>query len=92
MSARTPWQTGEQSIATIAGDTSGLWPAVFDAEGNLVALVNFTDKTRLIAAAPELLEALKNLTGLFRVLHGVPGQWGDYKAALAVIAKAEGKS
>ena len=40
---------------------------------------------RLIAAAPDLLEALKN------VIRGVPDTWDGVIKARAAIAKAEGK-
>lgn len=47
------------------------------------------DDHRLIAAAPELLDALKRLfdTGLVREFDHTP----EYQAVLAVIAKAEGR-
>lgn len=45
---------------------------------------------RLIAAAPELLEACKALLALYQA-NGMPNSGGSYEMAKAAIAKAEGK-
>lgn len=46
---------------------------------------------RLIAAAPDLLEAAKNVCGLLFSLENVPDDHPAYQALKVVIAKATGK-
>ncbi len=73
-----PWRTGPINYADVYG-----------ADGELVALVpkgpNAVETARLIAAAPELLEALKE------ILSRNGFEQGEWAAARAAIAKAEGK-
>lgn len=51
---------------------------------------NWTNNARLIAAAPELLEALKDLLYQAKLSEN-EGGW-DFEQATAAIAKAEGQS
>ena len=49
------------------------------------------DNARLIASAPEMLDALKRLCSKFGVDdNGSPRDWTEWREARAVIAKAEG--
>lgn len=98
MSAHTPgpWKALK---ATVRGETTEWFVTDDDDEGVAVIASCVTDKTgepseanaRLIAAAPELLEALEGLCGLAELR---PGHLQDYKAAVAAaraaIAKAKG--
>lgn len=51
------------------------------------------ESQRLLAAAPDLLRALKNLLPWGGdPTHRPPQGWGMYEEAIAAIAKAEGRS
>ena len=77
---------------------------VYDEDQDLIAVVSGSDpekvkgNAQLIAAAPELLEALKAARETIRAWHG-PNAWDIYdraspemKAINSAIAKAEGRS
>lgn len=51
MYINAPWKTGQKQHE---GD---MWPALYDVDGALLALVNFEHLMPLLQAAPELLEA-----------------------------------
>ena len=76
----SPWHLGKR-----AGT-----PAIYGKDGAEIAEIfhvltpEWRENARLIAAAPELLEALRNLT------HPMAND-EDLQNALAVIAKAEGR-
>jgi hypothetical protein len=76
----SPWHLGKR----------GGNPAIYGKDGTEVAEIlhgltpEWRDNARLIAAAPELLEALQSLT------HPMASD-EDLQNALAVIAKAEGR-
>jgi hypothetical protein len=76
-----PWHLGKR-----AGT-----PAIYGKNGAEIAEIfhvltpEWRENARLIAAAPELLEALRNLT------HPMAND-EDFQNALAVIAKAEGRA
>jgi hypothetical protein len=65
------------------GDDAGVWGGTKDqAKAN----------ARLIASAPELLEALKRLVDLHVATYGLDGAWDEeLNNAQKAIAKAEGK-
>jgi hypothetical protein len=56
----------------------------------LVGPCEIDANARLIAAAPELLGALRELTNAVEQYAPNPGNWPELARALAVIAKAEG--
>lgn len=84
--------------------TKGLWKVngvlVFPVKGPAICHAPWNYKLRpeaesranrkLIAAAPELLEALKGLVSLAKDHVADAEDWHDYQHAVAVIAKAEG--
>jgi hypothetical protein len=72
---------GRLGIASIWHESGG------DPKGSPTAEAN----ARLVAAAPDLFEALRHLSGLFASLHPNHAEWGDYQAALAALTKAGGK-
>lgn len=63
--------------------------AVYDANGDLVCTTSSDDTARLIAAAPELLAALKDMAHLAIQLGAFDL---ETREAFAVIAKAEGRA
>ena len=71
-------------------------PCVFTAAspseplGRAVARFERIEDAQAFVALPDLLSALQNLVGLFQSLHPNHANWGDYKAALAAIARAVG--
>lgn len=92
-----PWvsePTGDGDFR-ITYNEQGNWLAEVFADG---APDNAIADARLIAAAPEMLEALKTAKDTIRAWHG-PNDWEIYdrsspemKAINAAIAKAEGRS
>lgn len=88
----------------VAGCTTPSQKVITSAEGGIAITYSqpenaidppvFEDNAHLIAAAPELLDALKTalgfLGGIFR--HAVPPKAAQIEALYAVIAKAEGNS
>lgn len=77
----SPWRI--EGVEIIAGNKSVVWELGSRNE----------DDHRLIAAAPDMLDALKAFCGDMESLGGSPavGLRTAYEHALAVIAKAEGK-
>jgi len=81
-----PWEVFESHTGIYILD-SAEQAAVCKLEWCLEAEAN----ARLIAAAPELLDALKRLCSKFGVDDsGTPRDWTEWREARAVIAKAEG--
>lgn len=94
-----PWQFSKSdnatlelfpSIAIYAGDdeSATLICEVIHTQRNKVVNSNFIPNARLIAAAPDLLEALETLTALYSE---VAPQSEPMKLARAVVAKAKGE-
>lgn len=85
--------------ALVAGKGGPLkdWPQVTDEAGELVARLygpGAEDRAHLFAAAPDLLEALREcFTGLIRLRdRGVIGDAPYIRQAGAAIARAEGRA
>lgn len=66
--------------------------AITAGSGGVVANAYGRDNARLIAAAPEMLEALKELRDAFKIVSDDDWQHPSYRVALAAIAKAEGRA
>ena len=73
---------------------TGLWVMDSAEQGAICKLewcLEAEANARLIASAPELLDALKRLCSKFGVDdNGSPRDWTEWREARAVIAKAEG--
>jgi hypothetical protein len=85
-----PWHVDEQNVhsgqvCTCHGDTPGTWYEVWSP--NWGEGINQKANAQLIAAAPDLLEALKELRDWYRENVGLPAC-----KANAAIAKAEGRA
>lgn len=90
-----PWTTRRDD----SGGELGLW-SVIDSAGAIVFFGLEEDRARLIAATPDLLDALKSLVGDVEEYERInnlapnPGRkrcWISVDQAHAAIAKAEGK-
>ncbi|MBY4887744.1 hypothetical protein K5Y32_07330 [Pantoea sp. DY-15] len=90
--SKSPW---------LISDESDKWNRIVDANGDLIttcfAMQNEDDaNARLIATAPELLEALQEMVAIVKK-HTYPqpdkpsSTWGRMEAAESVIAKALGQ-
>ena len=83
-----PWEVFESHAGTYVID-SAEQSAVCRIEWCLEDEAN----ARLIASAPEMLDALKRLCSKFGVDdNGSPRDWTEWREARAVIAKAEGRA
>lgn len=94
-----PWciipATGDEAVSILSVGTPG------DEEGTLVADVLFAgdatdDNARLIAAAPELLEAVRRTLALLSAVEATPGPCAAHHAAVTeyartALSKATGK-
>jgi hypothetical protein len=93
-----PWEATD--LTTIGKTLTGC-PLILDASGNRITVVEFSPiikdfeelqaNARLIAAAPELLEALESAIGILRGHQETPEKIERYTKATAVIAKAKGE-
>lgn len=82
--ARHGYGTFYEAHAFIEHSVCGIWWP----DGNVEQEAN----ARLIAAAPELLEALKRLTEGMEASGGWDGDDEDFDTAMKAIAKAEGRA
>lgn len=91
----TPWRAVRVgNTLTIAGAVPGYFAEIRGAcEGAHGAMgeANAEFIVRAVNAHDDLVAALQNLARLFQALHPSHADWGDYKAALAAIAKATGE-
>jgi hypothetical protein len=94
-----PWSAfispNQKTIAIDIGATpKGLRPNIVDwmgFDGNGIPLNQNVANARLIASAPELLEALKALVKMHSNYFGIDGAWDEeFNKANKAIAKAEG--
>lgn len=86
---KTKEQKAVESVCLIRKFSDSEWSAArYNAEEEKVKLAQ-----RLLDAAPELLEALKNLYSHWREYADLPNDFWDINEKIeAAIAKAEGKS
>jgi len=84
-----PWKVSGRQKKTEIGGFSVIAPS----GGSAIAYVAYDDDASLIAAAPELLDALKETTGPLMAYNGYG--WPDRDKVIervrAAIAKAEGQ-
>jgi len=104
MSAHTPgpWHVGDRSIAKIDGFRLHRFPvsgagqaiaSVWDGSADRdIGLSNGDANAALIAAAPDLLEALHEMTREYRFELSDTHQQVAWQKARAAIAKAEGRA
>jgi hypothetical protein len=88
-----PWEADDESI--YAKNADGSWQQVAELPGwrtNKGEVMSDTDhaNARLIAAAPDMLAALKRMERVFRAASATYGDDAALAEARAVIAKAEG--
>jgi len=84
-----PWKANFQKIAEVQAENGALIAKC----NKLTSLVNLQANARLIAAAPELLDALETCLAFIEDAHILEGQWhwDPVEKARAAIAKAIGR-
>jgi len=99
MSKHTPTKALSELVDALNATTWSSWQTTAKFSPALAAAQEALDRERLIAAAPELLEALKDLLDHYTSLvnSGDAGNWdaeneGEVIAARAAIAKAQGET
>lgn len=86
MSEKWAWDGPRNNIHVFQADDPNMRICFLTSDGPT------EERANLIAAAPELLEALKNTTFALALIAQADGNEDYLKAARAAIAKAEGRS
>ncbi len=94
-----PWRVSDKAGDAVISMPASVRPSAFNSDyhmkyygGFLIAESISPENRALIASAPELLAALKNLHNTVRTLDCDRSGWNEMDDAEAAIAKAEGKA
>lgn len=90
-----PWRIGKHTNSVISDNSNGLEingakgeEAVKYYGGNLICESVSIENAKLIAAAPDLLEALNDMIEMYEQVQPVGGWQGVYDSAIYAIKKA----